>query len=132
MKNYFLILISLIFASCANNQSNCKGSAVGFAPFEGQQVMLGSQETVDVFNQIDAAWAAKDWELLASFVADEASLIFENGKTASNGEEFVAIIKDSYEESVEEGEELAWTTTYAYAVKPTKPEGSDFSNNRRE
>ena len=55
--------------------------AVGFAPFEGQQVMLGSQETVDVFNQIDAAWAAKDWELLASFVADEASLIFENGKT---------------------------------------------------
>ena len=56
----------------------------------------------------------------ASFVADEASLIFENGKTASNGEEFVAIIKDSYDESVEEGVEWAWTTTYAYAVKPTK------------
>ena len=73
-------------------------SSVGFAPFEGQQVMLGSQETVDVFNQIDAAWAAKDWELLASFVADEATLTFENGKTASNGEEFTAIIKDSYEE----------------------------------
>jgi len=48
MKNYFLILISLVFASCANNQSNCNESAVGFAPFEGQQVMLGSQETVDV------------------------------------------------------------------------------------
>ena len=78
----FLILIVLLFASCANNQSNCMESAVGFAPFEGQQVMLGSQETVDVFNQIDAAWAAKDWELLASFVADEATLTFENGKTA--------------------------------------------------
>ena len=132
MKNYILILIVLLFASCANNQSNCMESAVGFAPFEGQQVMLGSQETVDVFNQIDAAWAAKDWELLASFVADEATLTFENGKTASNGEEFTAIIKDSYEESVEEGEEWSWTTTYAYAVKPTKPEGSDFSNNRGE
>ena len=70
--------------------------------------------------------------MLASFVADEASLIFENGKTASNGEEFVAIIKDSYEESVEEGDEWSCTTTYAYAVKPTKPEGSDFSNNRGE
>ena len=47
MKNYFLVLIFLILASCANNQSNCEESAVGFAPFEGQQVMLGSQETVE-------------------------------------------------------------------------------------
>ena len=58
----------------------------GFAPFEGQTVMMGSQATVDIFNQIDDAWGAKDWDLLASYVADDASLTFEDGQTAHDNQ----------------------------------------------
>jgi len=104
----------------------------GFAPNEGQTVMMGSQATVDVFNQIDAAWAANDWDLLASFVADGADLIFDDGQTASNGDEFIAIIKAEYDENMASDAGWGWTTTYAFSIKPSKPEGTDYANNRGE
>ena len=89
MKNYIYIICLLLLASCSQSENTCDEKSNGFAPFEGQTVMMGSQETVDIFNQIDAAWAAEDWDLLASFVADGATLTFEDGQTASNGEEFI-------------------------------------------
>ena len=132
MKNYIYIICLLVLASCVQNDKNCVVESNGFAPFEGQTVMMGSQESVDVFNQIDAAWAAEDWDLLATFVADDANLIFENGKTASNGEEFISIIKEEYDENMANDEGWGWKTTYAFSIKPSKPDGTDFPNNRGE
>ena len=132
MKNYIYILCLFLFVSCAENDKNCMPESNGFAPFEGQTVMMGSQATVDIFNQIDDAWGAKDWDLLASYVADDASLTFEDGQTASNGEEFVAIIKAQHDEYMASEAGWGWTTTYAFSIKPSKPEGSDYPNNRGE
>ena len=73
MKNYIYLICLLMLASCVENDKNCVVESNGFAPFEGQTVMMGSQESVDVFKQIDAAWAAEDWDLLATFVADDAN-----------------------------------------------------------
>ena len=69
---------------------------------------------------------------LASYVADDASLTFEDGQTASNGEEFVAIIKAQHDEYMASEAGWGWTTTYAFSIKPSKPEGSDYPNNRGE
>ena len=44
----------------------------GFGPYDGQTVYLGSQETVDVFTAIDAAWAARDYETLKSLKISKA------------------------------------------------------------
>ena len=132
MKNYIYLICLLLLASCSQNENSCGEQSNGFAPFDGQTVMMGSQDTVDVFNQIDAAWAAEDWDLLASFVADGATLTFEDGQTASNGEEFISKIKEEYDENMQNDEGWGWTTTYAFAIKPSKPEGTDYPNNRGE
>ena len=132
MKNYIYIICFLVLSSCSQTKNSCDDQSNGFAPFDGQTVMMGSQATVDVFNQIDAAWAAKDWDLLASFVADDATLTFEDGQTASNGQEFISIIKAEYDEDMASDSGWGWTTTYAFAIKPSKPEGTDYPNNRGE
>ena len=54
MKKIFIILtIAVLFASCQRN---------GFINETGQKVELGSQASVDIFNEIDKAWAATDFE----------------------------------------------------------------------
>ena len=58
-----------LFTSCETT-APCEKETNGFGPFDGQTVFLGSQETVDVFTAIDAAWAARDYETLKSFIVD--------------------------------------------------------------
>mgnify|MGYP000374094315 FL=1 len=55
MKNYIL-LFSLIglFISCADNNHVCDVPTNGFIDGSDQTIMMGSQETVEVFKKIDA------------------------------------------------------------------------------
>ena len=134
MKN-FILLFSIIglLTSCNNPEKNCESETNGFTTNEGQTIMMGSQSSVDVFKAMDKAWGDRDYDLLKSFIADGSNLRFENGKTATNGDEFVAIIESEYQTSLtEENNEWGWENTYAFSIKPTNPEGSDFPNNKGE
>ena len=135
MKNYLLLLtLVLLTFSCNNAEQNCEVVSNGFAPFEGQTVMMASQSSVDAFKVIDKAWADRDYEALKSLIADDSMLEFEDGSVATNGEEFVAKIEAEYQSTLTNEDTTwgDWTNTYAFAIKPSKPEGSDYSNNRGE
>jgi len=82
MKNIIYILSILFIASCASSSQECETKANGFIDgFEGQ-VTMGEQSSVEVFNQIDKAWAELDYETLKTFVADGAEMRFADGRTA--------------------------------------------------
>ena len=81
---------------------------------------------------LDKVWAERDYDALKSFIADGASLQFYNGTTASNGDEFVAIIEKQYQDGLAEGNSGEWVFRYAFSIKPSKPEGTDHPNNRGE
>ena len=71
MKNIIYAFAALLFVACGTQAPcECEKETNGFGPFEGQSVYLGSQETVDVFNAIDAAWAARDYEAMKSLIND--------------------------------------------------------------
>ena len=57
MKNYIL-LFSLIglFISCADNNHVCDVPTNGFIDGSDQTIMMGSQETVEVFKKIGLAF----------------------------------------------------------------------------
>ena len=134
MKNFILLfsLISLL-TSCNDKDHSHEVQTNGFTTNEGQTIMMGSQSSVDVFKEMDKAWGARDYDLLKTFIADDSDLRFENGKTASNGDEFVAIIESEYQTSLsDESSEWGWVNTYAFSIKPTNPEGSDYPNNKGE
>ena len=98
MKNIiYLFSLCLVLTSCGQE---CEVESNGFAPMEGQTVMMGSQASVDVVIAMDKVWAERDYDALKSFIADGASLQFYNGTTASNGEEFVAIIEKQYQRAI--------------------------------
>ena len=61
MKNIIYSFAALFFVACGT-QAPCEWEKErnGFGPFEDQSIYIGSQETVDVFKAIDAAWAARD------------------------------------------------------------------------
>ena len=99
MKNYIFIFCILLFSSC--NQE-CEVVSNGFAPQEGQTVMMGSQASVDVVIAMDKAWAARDYETLKSFIADGALMQFEDGQVANNGDEFISIIDKQYQDGLAE------------------------------
>ena len=133
MKNFIYVFsLFLIVSSCGQADCQCEAETNGFAPNEGQTVMMGSQASVDVVVAMDKAWAARDYDALKSFIADEAVLQFENGQKAANGDEFVAIIDKQYQEGLAEGNSGEWKFRYAFSIKPSKPEGTDHANNRGE
>ena len=81
MRNLIYVFsLCLILTSCGQE---CEVESNGFAPMEGQTVMMGSQASVDVVIAMDKVWAARDYDSLKSFIADGASLQFEDGQAHS-------------------------------------------------
>ena len=134
MKNYLLFSIICLTLSCSNVEQNCEPQSNGFAPFEGQTVMMASQSSVDAFKVIDKAWVDRHYDALKLLIADDSVLQFEDGSIATNGEQFVAKIESEYQSTLtnENATWGDWTNTYAFSIKPSKPEGSDYPNNRGE
>ncbi len=93
--------------------------------------MMGSQATVEVFKKFDAAWAVRDYETLKAHIGS-GSFIHDDGTITTNGEEFVAKIDNSYQASLETGEDWGWTTNFAYSVKPSASNDPENTNTQGE
>ena len=55
---------------------------------EGEQVTMGSQETVEIFLQIDKAWNERDYDAIRSLVSEDAELMNEKGEASSRSSSF--------------------------------------------
>ena len=117
MKKIVIILtIAMLFASCQSN---------GFINETGQKVELGSQSSVDIFNEIDKAWAATDYEKLKSLIHTEGKFTTSKGEVFNSSDEFVQWIENDYKTTIESGKEFGWTTEFAFAVKVTQGQNLD-------
>ena len=124
MKNYILSFFTLFIVSCSTSDQNCIDNANGFIDGNDGQVKMGSQTAVDIFNEIDKAWADLDYEALKSYVAEDAEMRFYDGRVAVGPEEFVEMIKIWVTEIEEEkGNEYKWNTDYAFSLAVTTIEG---------
>ena len=121
MKKLILLFSTILIVSCSTTAENNSDSN-GFGPYDGQSVFLGDQSTVDVFMEIDAAWAARDYNALKGMISDEGRYNFEDGTSVSTAQEFVDKIESDYQLSLENNEEWGWKTVYAFSVHP---KGSD-------
>ena len=106
MKKLLYTIAGLfIITACQTAPSECEKESNGFGPFEGQSIFIGSQESVEVFNAIDSAWAVRDYETLKSLINDGGNFTFENGTKVSTGQEFVDFIEKEYQEIIADGGE---------------------------
>jgi len=120
MKHIFSILAlmcAITLASC-NEKQPCEVPTNGFLTDTEFQVKMGSSSAVDIFNQLDTAWAKRDYEAMKTFIADEASLSFDDGFVATTPQEFVDKIKVDAVASETEGNNQ-WVTNYAFALTLT-------------
>tara|TARA_B100001057_G_scaffold248965_2_gene249210 strand:+ start:42783 stop:43295 length:513 start_codon:yes stop_codon:yes gene_type:complete len=124
MKNIIYILSILFITSCASSSQECETKANGFIDGVEGQVTMGEQSSVEVFNQIDKAWAELDYETLKTFVAEGAEMRFSDGRSAVGPDEFIEIIKAWVSEvEDEDGNEYTWNTDYAFSLAVTSVEG---------
>ena len=130
MKNYILMCVCMIFISCSST-TDCNPSN-GFGPVEGQKVFMGSENTLDVFKKIDAAWAERDYDALKSLISDDGNYTFSDGTNVTSAEEFVAKIEESYQESMEKGQDWGWNTDFAFSVHPKGAADDSTANQKGE
>ena len=124
MKNIIYILSILFIASCASSPQECETKSNGFIDGVEGQVTMGEQSSVEVFNQIDKAWAELDYETLKTFVAEGAEMRFEDGRVGVGPDEFIEIIKAWVSEvENEDGNEYTWNTDYAFSLAVTSIDG---------
>jgi|TARA_B110000444_G_scaffold44337_1_gene40247 hypothetical protein len=124
MKKLFLFLIVMTSTLCFS-QFN------GFTNFEGQNIKMGSQETVEIFMKIDEAWKNRDFKTLKSFVADDAKMGFEDGTKVVGPVDFIEKIKKEYIESQSNGG-WGWNTDYAFSIKAINSKNSSAWNQKGE
>ena len=123
MKKLLYTIAGLfIITACQTAPCECEKATSGFITGSDQSVMLGSDETIEIFKSIDESWQSRDYETLKSLIAAEATLRFEDGTFATNGDEFIAKIESDYQESLANDEEWAWVINYAFTAKPTATE----------
>ena len=123
MKNYILSFFTLFIVSCASSPQECETKANGFIEGVEGQVTMGEQSSVEVFKQIDKAWAEFDYEALKTFVAEGAEMRFADGRVGVGPDEFIEIIKAWVLEIENEGNENTWTTDYAFSLAVTSIDG---------
>ncbi|MEC7877980.1 MAG: nuclear transport factor 2 family protein [Bacteroidota bacterium] len=123
MKKYFLIVITFFMFSCSDTDHVCEIQSNGFIDGIDGQVMMGSQSAVEVFKEMDKAWAALDYDKLKTFVADGAVMKFADGEVANGPDEFVEQIKREVVEIEEKGNDFKWNTDYAFSLAVTTGEG---------
>tara|TARA_Y100000590_G_scaffold202561_1_gene230019 strand:+ start:2720 stop:3193 length:474 start_codon:yes stop_codon:yes gene_type:complete len=109
--------------SCSDTDHVCEIQSNGFIDGMDGQVMMGSQSAVEVFKDMDKAWAALDYDKLKTFVADGAVMKFADGEVANGPDEFVEQIKREVVEIEEKGNDFKWNTDYAFSLAVTTGEG---------
>ena len=124
MKKYILIFISYLIFSCSNENQISKIPSNGFINGVDAKVMMGRESAVETFNKIDKAWADLDYDVLRTFIAEDAEMKFADGNFAKGPELFIERIKEWVKEVEEDdGNEYTWTTDYAFALALTEGEG---------
>ena len=124
MNKYIFVFISFIIFSCSSDNNISEVKSNGFINGIDAKVMMGSESAVEIFNKIDKAWADFDYDLLKTFIADDAEMRFADGNIAIGPEQFIERIKEWVKEVEEDdGNEYTWTTDYAFALALTEGEG---------
>ena len=116
-------MITFFMFSCSDTDHVCEIQSNGFIDGMDGQVMMGSQSAVEVFKDMDKAWAALDYDKLKTFVADGAVMKFADGEVANGPDEFVEQIKSEVVEIEEKGNDFKWNTDYAFSLAVTTGEG---------
>ncbi len=116
-------MITFFMFSCSDTDHVCEIQSNGFIDGMDGQVMMGSQSAVEVFKEMDKAWAALDYDKLKTFVADGAVMKFADGEVANGPDEFVEQIKREVVEIEEKGNDFKWNTDYAFSLAVTTGEG---------
>ena len=116
-------MITFFMFSCSDTDHVCEIQSNGFIDGMDGQVMMGSQSAVEVFKEMDKAWAALDYDKLKTFVADGAVMKFADGEVANGPDEFVEQIKREVVEIEEKGNDFTWNTDYAFSLAVTTGEG---------
>ena len=130
MKNYILLFLLILITSCGS-PSDCNPSN-GFGPVEGQKVFMGSEKTLEVFNLIDEAWAKRDYDVLKSLISDNGNYTFSDGTNVTTAEEFVDKIEESYQQSIEKGQDWGWNVDFAFSVYPKGSSDGSSPNEKGE
>lgn len=131
MKKLLLLSLIGLFISCTSQNQECETVSNGFTSTEGENVTMGSQESVDIFLKIDKAWNERDYDAIRSLVSDDAELVNEKGEVLIGAQAFADYIERDYQESLlTEGQEWGWTINYAFAVKPTNSDRGEYVNAR--
>ena len=128
MKNILLVLVFLV--SCTNNNqvADCESPWNGFIDGMDRVGKIGSASALDVFNEMDKAWAELDYDKIKTFVAEDAVMNFADGGKVTGPDEFVEYIKNWVVQVEEEdGNEYSWNTDYAFSLAVTTGEG-DYVN----
>ena len=95
MKNTISItalICSLTLVSCVSPPP-CETPVNGFLTGTSKQVKMGNTDAVNVFKQLDIAWANLDYEKMKTFIAEDAYLSFDDGFLATTPQEFIDKIK---------------------------------------
>jgi hypothetical protein len=121
MKNTISItalIYSLTLVSCVSPPP-CETPVNGFLTGTSKQVKMGNTDAVNVFKQLDIAWANLDYEKMKTFIAEDAYLSFDDGFLATTPQEFIDKIKTEVAQTQAEGNNYEWTTNYAFALAQT-------------
>ena len=101
MKNLIYVFVSsLLLSSCMSgnpeNIDSVPEKSNGFVMGTGQTIMLGGNESVEIVKKIDAAWLARDYDTMKSYIADDAKLYHDDGEWVSA--RFTTAADEVYEE----------------------------------
>lgn len=121
MKKLLIVIFSTLLLSCSDTVEKSQKSS-GYI-FDDQKVMIGSDETVEIFKQIDKAWLERDYNAIRELVAEDARLVFANGDIGQGPEDLIQVIDEEYQQSIENDESWGWDS-YAFSVKVTPTEAN--------
>ena len=128
MRNILLVLVFLVSCTNINQVADCETPSNGFIDGREGEVKIGSASALDVFNEMDKAWAELDYDKIKTFVAEDAVMNFADGGKVTGPDEFVEYIKNWVVQVEEEdGNEYSWNTDYAFSLAVTTGEG-DYVN----
>ena len=120
MKKLLIIIFSALLLSCSDTVEKSSGYIA-----DGQKVMIGSDETVEIFKQIDNAWFERDYDAIRELIAEDARLVFANGDIGQGPDDLIEVIESEYQQSTENDESWGWDSyavSYTHLTLPTNRE----------
>ncbi len=129
-KLLLLFIVSASLIACTNQKQEGATVSNGFTETKGEQVTMGSQESVDIFLKIDKAWKERDYDAIKSLVSKDAEFVNEKGEVFVGPQAFADYIEKDYQESLAKKQEWEWTVNYAFCTKPTNADRGEYVNAR--